>query len=103
MKLSNAERTHFRKIGHNLKPVVTVAGNGLSDTVVLEIDRALTDHELIKLKLAVGDRETRKTMTVEICARLRCDVAQSVGQVLLVIRRTDKPNPKLSNLLRPLN
>ena len=49
----------LRAIGHKLKPVVTVAGNGLSDAVRLELDRALEDHELIKVKLAVGDRSAR--------------------------------------------
>ena len=49
----------LRAIGHKLKPVVTVAGNGLTDAVYAELERALSDHELIKIKLAVGSREAR--------------------------------------------
>ena len=51
MTSSNEDKKHLRRLGHNLKPVVTVAGNGLSENVSAEIARALNDHELIKIKL----------------------------------------------------
>ncbi len=47
-QMSKRDTKQLRAIGHKLKPVVTVAGKGLSETVRLEIERALTDHELIK-------------------------------------------------------
>ncbi|MDP4918106.1 MAG: YhbY family RNA-binding protein, partial [Haliea sp.] len=40
------DHKQLRAIGHKLKPVVTVAGNGLSDNVLQEVQRALGDHEL---------------------------------------------------------
>ena len=62
MTTSPADKKYLRALGHQLKPVVTVAGNGLPKNVVTEVDRALRDHELIKIKLAVGDRDTRKAI-----------------------------------------
>ena len=53
-KKANLDIKQLRTIGHKLKPIVTVAGNGITDGVVNELERALTDHELIKIKLAVG-------------------------------------------------
>ena len=53
-KKTNQDIKQLRAIGHKLKPVVTIAGNGLSEGVITELDRALQDHELIKIKLAVG-------------------------------------------------
>ena len=53
MTISSADKKYLRSLGHQLKPVVTVAGNGLTESVVAELDRALSDHELIKVKLAV--------------------------------------------------
>ncbi|MCB1842321.1 MAG: ribosome assembly RNA-binding protein YhbY [Halioglobus sp.] len=90
----------LRAIGHKLKPVVTVAGNGLSENVIAEIDGALSRHELIKVKLAVGDRDTRRAISEELCERTGADIVQSIGNVILILRRTAKPDPKLSNLLR---
>ena len=63
MTSSNEDKKHLRRLGHNLKPVVTVAGNGLSETVNAEIERALTDHELIKVKLVADDRDKLVELT----------------------------------------
>jgi RNA-binding protein len=80
---------------------VTIAGKGLNENVVKEIDRALTDHEFIKIKLAVGGREERLAVAQELCEKTKSEVVQSVGNVILVLRRSAKPDPKLSNLIRP--
>jgi RNA-binding protein len=92
----------LRAIGHKLKPVVTVAGNGLSDAVLQEIERALDDHELIKVKLAVGDRETRDATAATLCERTGAQLVQRIGNIVLVLRRSAQPDPRLSNLVRPL-
>lgn len=93
-------KKYLRSIGHKLKPVVTVAGKGLTDNVVAEIDRALNDHELIKIKLAVGERELKKLAINEICSRLKAENVQTIGHILLLYRPASKPDPRLSNLLR---
>ena len=100
MTTSSADKKYLRSLGHRLKPVVTVAGNGLTETVLAELDRALGDHELIKVKLAVGDRETKKATIDEICLESKAQLIQSIGHMILLFRKADKPNPKLSNLLR---
>lgn len=92
----------LRAIGHKLKPVVTVGGNGLSEAVVAELERALTQHELIKVKLAVGDRTAKTALSGELCERTGAEVVQSIGNIILVLRRAEKPDPKLSNLIRPV-
>lgn len=100
MKMSKRDHKQMRAIGHKLKPVVTVAGKGLTEAVLLEIERALTDHELIKIKLAVGEREARQALCQEIIASSGAELVQSVGNVVLILRRNAQPNPQLSNLLR---
>lgn len=100
MTLSNEDKKHLRRLGHNLNPVVTVAGNGLSESVLAEIDRALNDHELIKVKLAVGDKEAKQQVIAEIGEKLGAEAVQSIGHIVLLLRRAEKPNAQLSNLLR---
>jgi len=101
-KKANFNLKQLRAIGHKLEPVVTVAGNGLSDTVVSEIDRALEQHELIKIKLAVGGREARAAVCHKLCEQTRAEVVQSIGNIVVVVRRAAQPDPKLSNLIRAL-
>lgn len=99
---ANNDTRQLRAIGHKLKPVVTVAGKGLSENVLAEIDAALNRHELIKIKLAVGDRELKKTVRDELCEQTGAQVIQTIGNIILLLRRTAKPDPKLSNLVRVL-
>ncbi len=91
-------RKQLRKIGHGLKPVVTVAGKGLSDPVMNELNRALDDHELIKVKI-VGDREVRNQVAVTLL-EMGADTVQKIGGILLVYRPARQPNPALSNIQR---
>ena len=101
-KKTSTDARQLRAIGHKLKPVVTVAGNGLSDSVLAEIEAALSRHELIKVKLAVGDRELKAAVAGELCARTGAEAIQSIGNILLILRRAETPDPRLSNLIRPL-
>lgn len=101
-KKANQDIKQLRAIAHKLKPVVTIAGNGLSEGVISELDRALNDHELIKVKLAVGSREARTAISREICDRTGAELVQGIGNVVVILRRTGQPDPRLSNLLRPL-
>jgi len=100
-KKANYDIKQLRAIGHKLKPVVTIAAKGLNENVLKEIERALSDHEFIKIKLAVGGREARASVSQELCEKTKAEVIQSVGNVILVLRRSAKPDPKLSNLIRP--
>jgi RNA-binding protein len=90
----------LRSIGHRLKPVVTVAQRGLTEAVSKEIDRALSDHELIKISVKSGTRQERQVIIETICEQCHAELIQTVGHVALILRRNDKPNPRLSNLLR---
>ncbi len=101
-KTAQFDNKQLRAIGHKLKPVVTVGGNGLSETVIAELDRALNQHELIKVKLAVGSREAKAGVSAELCETMGAELVQSIGNIVLVLRRTENPDPKLSNLIRPL-
>ena len=97
------EKKQLRSIGHHLKPVVTIAGAGLTDNVMAEIDRALHDHELIKIKIAIDDRELRASTTRDFCMQHKAELVQSIGKTALVLRKNTRPNPKTSNLIRYLN
>lgn len=100
MPLSNDDKKHLRRIGHDLNPIVTVAGKGLTENVMAEIERGLTEHELIKVKFVVGDRDLKKAAVNDVCQQLNAELAQMIGHIALLYRKADKPNPKLSNLMR---
>ncbi|MFD1215607.1 MULTISPECIES: ribosome assembly RNA-binding protein YhbY [Microbulbifer] len=101
MPLTAERKKALRTVGHNLKPVVTVADKGLTEGVLEELNRALEDHELIKVKLAVNDRDVRREVIAELCQKSGAELVQEIGKIALIFRKAEKPNARLSNLLRP--
>ena len=100
MNLAQSQKKQFRTIGHDLHPLVTVAGNGLSETVMTEISRALFDHELIKVKFSVGDRDVKNALIAQMCKTTGATLVQSVGSVALVYSSNPNADPKKSNVER---
>lgn len=98
MSLNTDTKKRYRTIGHGLKPVVTVAGKGLTDGVITELQRALDDHELIKVKLAMEDREERKHVIAELCNQTGAELVQTIGKVVLIFREARKPKISTSNI-----
>lgn len=96
---SNEIKKRYRQIGHNLNPIVTIAAKGLSENVVAELDRALEDHELIKVKFAISDRELRTQMIAAMCTQMKASLIQEIGKVALIFRAAKKPKPHTSNLV----
>ena len=100
MSLSPEQRREYRAIAHNLKPVIIVGDKGLSEGLQEELERALNDHELIKIKVSSQDRETRHEAITALCESSGAELVQTIGKIAVILRRAKKPNPKLSNLLR---
>ncbi|MCF5260803.1 YhbY family RNA-binding protein, partial [Pseudomonas sp. PA-5-4A] len=65
MPLTQEQKKQYKSIGHHLKPVLIVADNGLTEGVLAELERALGDHELIKIKVNILDREARLAAIAE--------------------------------------
>ena len=91
MPLNASQKKNLRGQAHHLKPLVTVADKGLSESVVAELERALNDHELIKVKLR-ADRDLRKTWALRIAELCKAELVQSIGQVACFYRKhPEKP------------
>ncbi len=87
MPLNTAQRTHLRRLGHDLEPVVLVGQNGISPNLVAEFERALNDHELVKVRARVGDRKLRDEILDELARSAGAEIIQRVGHVALYYRR----------------
>ena len=84
--LTARERAHLKARAHALEPVVHAGSSGVTDTLVAEVDRALTAHELIKMKVGADDRADRVAIGDEICARTGAAAVHRVGKVLILWR-----------------
>lgn len=85
--LTQGERKQLRGLGHELRPLIHVGKEGLTDAVVRELDKALGAHELVKVKFLGADREQVRAFRESIEGRLGCAVAGAVGHMALLFRQ----------------
>lgn len=95
--LSGKQRRYLRGLGHELKVIVQVGKDGVDDGVVAAIDQALTDHELIKLKIGDNANLDRHEAADELAKRTKSDVAQVLGYTVLLYR----PHPDDPTIVLP--
>lgn len=100
MLLTQEQKKQLKAIGHHLKPVLIVAEKGLSEGVLAELERALDDHELIKIQLRLAEREERHALIAALCSNANAELVQSIGKTALLYRKNPHPKPNLSNVLR---
>ncbi len=94
VKLSKSQIRHLRGLAHGLKPVVMVGQHGLRESVVEELGIALDHHELIKVKVSVGDRDERDAVIETMLAQTGSELVQRIGNMAVLFRRNPK-KPKV--------
>ena len=72
-----------------MNPIVMLGNAGLTQGVIDELERALTDHELVKVSARVGEREARNSALETLAERTRAELVQRVGHVGVFYRRRD--------------
>ena len=95
--LTEHQKKHLRGLGHRLKPVVLIGEAGLSEGVRAEFEQTLEHHELIKIKVRVGDRGERDRLIEDLCATGGAELVQRIGNTALLFRR----NPEQSKIILP--
>ena len=97
LEITAAQRRSLRSRAHSLNPVVAISQNGLTETVLKEIDVCLKSHELIKIRVFNDDREERDRYSREICDQLEAAPVQHIGKLLVIWR----PAPEETALAKP--
>ncbi len=94
IQLSPIARQALKAQAHTLSPLVAVADNGLSPSVMREIDRTLDAHELIKIRVNTDDRVQRAEWLDKICDSLSAAPVQLIGKTVVIWRE----NPEKARL-----
>ena len=90
--LSNAQKRYLRGLAHDLKPVVMVGAKGVGPALLAELDQALELHELVKVRVAAGDREERDAMVEALVEPSGAHLVARIGHVAVLYRRR-RENP----------
>jgi RNA-binding protein len=92
MELTERQRKYLRGLGHALNPVLLVGQHGVTPAVIAEAQRALHDHELIKVRFRGADRDARDSGLAELATATGSEMLQRIGHTALYYkRRIDRP------------
>ncbi len=94
MRMTESQKKYLRGLGHQLKPVVTIADAGLSESLLKEFNSSIDHHELIKVRVRSGDRAARDATINELCGTTKAELVSRIGNVALIYRRNDE-KPKI--------
>lgn len=86
IRLTASQSRFLRGQAHGLKAILQIGGKGLTDAVVAEVDGALEHHELVKVRVAAGDREERDALVADLAGRSGAALVQRIGNVAVLYR-----------------
>jgi RNA-binding protein len=84
--LNGKAKRHLRALAHDLKPTVQIGNQGVTDGVLGAVDQALTDHELIKVRVSGEDVELDE-VGARVATSTRAELVQVIGRMLVLFRR----------------
>ncbi|HEX4584601.1 MAG TPA: YhbY family RNA-binding protein [Burkholderiaceae bacterium] len=93
LTLTRDERLALKSQSHHLDPIVLLGANGLTAAVLKEIDRALTAHQLVKVRTPAGERQEREQLFLEVAERLGAARIQMIGRLIVLFRPALSPDP----------
>lgn len=94
MNLTETQKKFLRGLGHQLKPLIMVGDAGLSESLLAEYESTLDHHELIKVRVRVGDREARDEIIRKLCDGSSAQLIQRIGNVALLYRPNLRKKPE---------
>lgn len=88
--LNPKQRKILKALAHKLKPLINIGKNEISQELIQAVQKALFDHELIKIKVL-------KTVTLEleqvadsITKSTGAELVNIIGHTLILYKKTDK-------------
>ena len=97
--LTNTQKKRLKSLAHSLKPVVMVGQHGMKETIQDEVVLALEVHQLIKIKVSVGDRDARDELINTIVTASDAELVQKIGNIAVLYKRNKKKDDILKSPL----
>jgi RNA-binding protein len=85
--LDGKQRRQLKALAHGLDPIVQVGGGGITPAILAAIDQALTDHELIKIRLGESCPVPRKEAGPLLSDPVGAHDIGLIGRIVIVYRR----------------
>ena len=100
MKLTRKQIKFLKGLAHSLKPVLMIGKEGVSEAVTKEMDKTLSDHELIKVKIRCDERDDFIRLVGELEGLNKASLVSTLGRTALFYRAStqkdeDRKKPRI--------
>tara|TARA_B100001029_G_C14940053_1_gene382689 strand:- start:92 stop:400 length:309 start_codon:yes stop_codon:yes gene_type:complete len=95
--LNSSIRSFLRSKAHHLEPVLQIGKKGLNASVLDAIDKALYDHELIKIKFREYKGE-KDDLAEKIISLTSCSMVGKIGHTIILFRQNKNIDKRKINL-----
>ena len=88
--ITSKQRAFLRKMSHQLEPIFQIGKEGVADTFIDGVDKALTKREILKVHiLETALLDTRETCNY-VAERLNAEPVQAIGNKFIIYRQSDE-------------
>lgn len=91
MAISSKDRKELKARAHHLKPIIRIGQKGITENLVQETDLALNIHELIKVHIAMDEKEQRKENGHTLADRCNAEEVDYIGKIMILYRQKKEP------------
>jgi putative YhbY family RNA-binding protein len=91
MRLSEEQMEHLRMLGHALDPCIQIGAGGLTTFVLYQIDHALSNQELVKVRVPYGDRRRRSETLDKLAPETGATLIQRENNAAVLYRPAAQP------------
>ena len=95
MRLTDEQSDYLRLLGHDLKPTLNIGKAGLTNSQLKELEQALADNELVKVRVPYGDKTYRSRILDELAPMAHAHLVERAGHAALLYRPAPQPIIKL--------
>lgn len=88
--LTGKNRSYLRGEANTLDPIVHVGKDGITDSVIEQLDAALEDHELLKVRILESTGRTTRSAAEELATATGAEVVQVIGGISVLFRQRDE-------------
>ena len=93
--ITGKQRSYLKSLAHDLKPIINIGKNSLTDEVIEAIDEALEKRELIKIKILNNNLDDNNEIVDEAMEKLNCEFVSHLGNIFTIYRES-KNNKKIN-------
>lgn len=90
MILNNAQKRQLKALSNPLKAVLTIGKDGIKDDMYINLDQALTAHELVKVNILKTSSISANEAAILLSSKTKSEIVNIVGRTLVLYRPSEK-------------